>query len=155
MSLKILVLSDSHGSRNRMLDAVALESPDWIMHLGDNDRDCDDIELVYPDIPLRSVRGNCDYMSAGLDMDEFLLEGKRFFMTHGHLFGVKIGKTKVINAAVDRDADILLFGHTHRPYYSVKDNLFIVNPGSIGNDEKSYAVLEIKNGAVSCELMNL
>jgi hypothetical protein len=94
-------------------------------------------------------------MSAGLDMDEFMLEGKRFFMTHGHFFGVKTGKSRIINTAVSRGADVLLFGHTHRAHYSTRENLIIVNPGSIGSDEKTYAVLEIKNGAVSCELMNL
>ena len=150
--MKILVMSDSHGSKNNMLNAVKRETPDWILHLGDNDKDCSDISLMHPDIPLRTVRGNCDRLSAGLDIDEFELEGKRFFMTHGHLFGVKSGKAKVINAATERGADILLFGHTHVPYYSSADNLIVINPGSINSGGKYYAVLEIKNGAISCEL---
>ena len=148
--MKILVFSDSHGNYNSMLDAVALESPDMILHLGDHDKDCDDIELLYPEIPLRSVRGNCDRFSAGLDTDEFLLDGKRFFMTHGHLFGVKSGKTRIISKAKDRDADVLLFGHTHVPHFSVADGLAVINPGSIGSGGKYYAVLEIKNGEISC-----
>jgi len=138
-----------------MLTAVELENPDWILHIGDNDRDCGDIELMYPDIPLRSVRGNCDRLSPGLDIDEFVLEGKRFFMTHGHLYGVKSGKAKIVQTAIERGADILLFGHTHVPFYSVTGELTIVNPGSIGSDGKNYAVLDIKNGAVTCELKNL
>jgi len=150
--MKILVMSDSHGNKNNMLNAVKLESPDWILHLGDNDRDCSNIEAVYPDIPLRTVRGNCDRFSAGLDIDEFELEGKRFYMTHGHLFGVKSGKAKIIQAATDKGADILLFGHTHVPHYSVSGDLTIINPGSISSGGKYYAVLEIKNGAVECEL---
>ena len=148
-------MSDSHGRKNRMLTAVELENPDWILHIGDNDRDCGDIELMYPDIPLRSVRGNCDRLSPGLDIDEFVLEGKRFFMTHGHLYGVKSGKAKIVQTAIERAADILLFGHTHVPFYSVTGELTIVNPGSIGSDGKNYAVLDIKNGAVTCELKNL
>jgi len=153
--MKILILSDSHSSKNNMLSAISRETPDWIFHLGDNEKDCSDIELSYPEIPLRKVKGNCDRLSAGLDIDEFVLEDKRFFMTHGHLFSVKSGKTKVIAAAKERNADILLFGHTHVPHYSVADNLIIINPGSIGGGGKYYAVLEIKNGDVTCELKSL
>jgi len=138
-----------------MLRAIEFESPDWVLHLGDNERDCSDIELMFPDIPLRKVRGNCDRLSAGLDIDEFVLEGKRFLITHGHLFGVKSGKAKIIQAAKDRDIDILLFGHTHIPHYSLVDELTVVNPGSMHSDGKYYAVLEIENGDVSCELKNL
>ena len=153
--MKILVMSDSHGSKNNMLNAIEHESPDWILHLGDNERDCSDIALMYPDIPLRNVRGNCDRFSPGLDIDEFELEGKRFLMTHGHLFGVKSGKAKIISAATDRGVDILLFGHTHVPFHSVVGDLTIINPGSIHSDGKYYATLEIKNGIVSCELKSL
>ena len=153
--MRILVMSDSHGSKNNMLDAIDLESPDYIVHLGDNDKDCSSIVSMYPHIPLRKVRGNCDRFSAELDMDEFVLESKRFFMTHGHLHGVKTGKSRILEAAINRGVDILLFGHTHIPYYSLLENLTVINPGSIGSGEKSYAVLEIKNGAVSCELKML
>jgi len=148
-------MSDSHGNTNNMLDAVDLESPDVILHIGDHDKDCADIELMHPEIPIRSVRGNCDRFSAQLDMDEFTLDGKHFFMTHGHLFGVKSGKTKIVDMAVDRGVDVLLFGHTHVPYYSISDGVTVINPGSIGAGGKTYAVLDLKNGELSCELKNL
>ena len=150
--MKILVLSDSHGFKDYLLSAVETESPDMIFHLGDNKKDCEVVEKKYPQIPLRSVKGNCDTFSHGLDFDEFTLEGKRFFMTHGHLFGVKTDKAGILNSAFNRNADVLLFGHTHIPYYTVKDNLVVVNPGSLSSAEKNYAVLELKNGDVSCEL---
>ena len=153
--MKILVMSDSHGSKNNILDAVEIESPDHILHCGDNNRDCDVIVSMYPGIPLRSVKGNCDRHAAGMDMDEFILGEKRFFMTHGHLFGVKTGRTSIINTAVNRGVDILLFGHTHIPHYSIIDDLIVINPGSIGAGGKSYAVLEIKNGEVKCDHKNL
>jgi hypothetical protein len=148
-------MSDSHGYKDSMLDVVALESPELILHLGDHDRDCADIGFEYPEIPLRTVRGNCDRSSAGLDMDEFTHGGIRFFMTHGHNYNVKMGKSKIVSAAASRGVDIVLFGHTHIPHYSITDNITIVNPGSIGDSGKSYAVLEIKNGAVSCALKRL
>ena len=151
--MRILVMSDSHGRKKNMLDAIEIESPDVILHLGDNIRDCADIEALHPEIMLRSVRGNCDQGYSGLDMDEFVLEGKRFFMTHGHLFSVKLGKTRIIDSAIARGVDVLLFGHTHIPYQSLKEDMIVINPGSIG--EKSYAVLEVKSGAVECEFYTL
>jgi len=148
-------MSDSHGGKSAMLKAVANESPDIILHLGDHDRDCAAIEWDYPEIPLRSVRGNCDRSSSGPDADEFTLGGKRFFMTHGHLYSVKTGLRSILSSASAKGADMLLFGHTHVPYHSATEELFVVNPGSIGMGGKTYAVLELKNGAFVCEMKDV
>jgi len=145
-------MSDSHGNKTNMLKAAALELPGLILHLGDYDKDCGAVEWEYPEIPLRCVRGNCDRSSSNLDSDEFTLGGKRFFMTHGHLYGVKTGYSSVINSAACRGADVLLFGHTHVPHYSVYESIAIINPGSIGMGMKTYAILEFKNGEISCEI---
>jgi len=153
--MKILVMSDSHGSVSNMLLALRRESPDVILHLGDNEKDCTEIIHQEPDIMLRAVRGNSDFFSNGLDIDEFVLEEKRFFMSHGHLHGVKLNKARIIEAAINRNADVLLFGHTHMPYYSTNDKLIIINPGSIGEGRANYAILEIENGVVKHELKKL
>jgi len=138
-----------------MLQAAARESPELILHLGDYDRDCAAIEWDYPQIPVRSVRGNCDRSSSGPDADEFTLGGIRFFMTHGNLYSVKTGLSSIISYAASRGADAVLFGHTHIPHYSVKLDTTIINPGSIGMGGKTYAVLELRNGVVKCELKSL
>jgi hypothetical protein len=145
-------MSDSHGSKDTMLKAVAYEVPDLILHLGDHDKDCLEIEWNYPEIPIRTVRGNCDRSSAGLDEDEFTLAGKRFYMTHGHLFSVKTGKSTIISYAASRGIDVLLFGHTHIPMSKIQDNITIINPGSIASGEKTYAILELKDGVVLCDV---
>lgn len=150
--MKILVMSDSHGNKSAMIKTAALESPDMILHLGDHAGDCSEIRMEYPDIPLRCVKGNCDRSSYEPETDEFVLCGKRFFMAHGHLYRVKTGFSSIINAASCRGADILLFGHTHIPYRSIDAQMAIVNPGSIGMNSRSYAVLDLENGAFSCEI---
>jgi len=153
--MRILVISDSHGNKGAIRNVTAREAPDLILHLGDYERDCAAIESDFPQIPFRSVRGNCDRSSPGLDIDEFTLSGKRFFMTHGNLYGVKTGYTSIIQSAAGRGADILLFGHTHDAYYTVMRGIAIVNPGSIGMGRKTYAVLELKNGGIKCEMLNV
>jgi len=148
-------MSDSHGNKNAMLKAVALEYPEVILHLGDHDRDCSTIEWEYPDIPLHSVRGNCDRTSCGRDIDEFTLCGRQFFMTHGHQYGVKTGISSIISSSASRGADVLLFGHTHVPHNSSLAGMIIVNPGSIGIGGKTYAILMLKNGVITCEIKSL
>ena len=202
--MKILILSDSHGNVGAIMDALAKESPDMMLHLGDHDKDCAKAKVEYPEIQVRSVRGNCDISSFELDIDEFTIGGRRFFMTHGHLYGVKTEISPIISAAALRGADILLFGHTHIQYHDVvsvdgcifdspfddmilraaqknrkgagvfqrlaalaggkkptipvaadvrapahKERLTVVNPGSIGLGRKTYAVIELNNGASS------
>jgi len=154
-SLKILVLSDSHGWNSAMLEAIELELPDMILHLGDKSEDCECIVEQYPQIPIRTVKGNSDLLRGGLDRDEFVLEGKRFFMTHGHLYGVKMGKDGIINTGLNKGIDILLFGHIHTPFFDEIDGMTILNPGCIGLNQKCYAIIELSNGIFSFNLKNL
>jgi putative phosphoesterase len=153
--VKLLVISDSHGNKNAILNAVAHENPDLILHLGDHDKDCSAVEREFPEVPLRSVRGNCDRFSSGLEIDEFMLDGMRFFMTHGHLYGVKTGFSSIIDSASVRSADVLLFGHTHIPHFSYMEKIAIINPGSISTGGKTYAVLDLKNGGIDCEIKSV
>jgi len=148
-------MSDSHGSVSNIFDAIEIEAPDVVLHLGDYAFDCNDAGLMFPDVMLRSVRGNSDRRSPGLDIDEFLMDNKRFFITHGHLFGVKISKISIAKEAVNRNADVVLFGHTHNPFYSYNDGIILLNPGSIGSGGKMYAVLELENGEVKHEFKHL
>ena len=150
--MKVLVFSDSHGKTQPMLDVVSDENPQLILHLGDHSRDSVKLLEAFPRIPLRVVRGNCDGMAAELDTDEFVIHNKRFFMTHGHLHGVKLGLGPVINTAMLHRADVLLYGHTHIPHQENVEGLLVVNPGSIGMGKKTYAVLEIEHDAVDCKI---
>ena len=152
--MKILIISDSHGNKRTLAEAAAFESPELILHLGDNDSDCAVLSSSFPEIPLRAVRGNCDPWSNGQDICDFTIDKTRIFMTHGHLFGVKTGLDRIIGAAVKRGADALLFGHTHIPRLETTQGIFVINPGSIGMGSKTYAVLDISDG-VNCVIKTL
>jgi putative phosphoesterase len=150
--MKILVVSDSHGDRESLLRAVSLEAPDLILHLGDHYSDCVPVREAFPGIPLRAVRGNCDRPGGEADWDEFVAEGKRIFMTHGHLYGVKYKLDDIVNNAMLRGADILLFGHTHRAMLDEIDGLYVMNPGSVGASEHTFGTIMLTDGAIHCEL---
>lgn len=132
-----------------MLNAVQAVKPDLILFLGDGIRDCQEIFNCYPHIPLRAVRGNCDFGANELDRDEFICDNKRIVMTHGHLYNVKLGYAGLVNMACCAGADAVLFGHTHRKFYAVIDGLHVINPGSVGRGMNPFGVLEIKNGKMS------
>jgi putative phosphoesterase len=153
--MNILIMSDSHRYIKAMIKATELEMPDLIVHLGDHDDDCNLIAEKFPDIPLRVVRGNGDFYSEKPATDQFTVEGKSFFITHGHLFGVKYGYENVISAAKEKSADIVLFGHTHHPYSKINDGLYVVNPGSIGILNSTYALMHLKDGVVSCDIRHI
>lgn len=59
--MKALVLSDSHGSFQSIMNAVESEKDiSLIIFAGDIQRDADDIAAAYPDIPFEYVLGNND-----------------------------------------------------------------------------------------------
>ena len=132
-----------------MLDAISATEPEMILHLGDYDKDCAAITMQYPQIPLRSVRGNCDYSSSCPVRDEFVIDGKRFLMTHGHQFHVKTGLSTLVWFAKTQGYDIVLFGHTHIQHYSDDQGVILINPGTISTMKSVYAVLEISNGVLT------
>ena len=46
-----------------------------------------------------------------------------------------------------RNADIIMFGHTHRPYFEERDGITVLNPGSLSfprqeGRKSSYMILE-------------
>ena len=154
--MKVLVMSDSHGAKNSMLQAVKKESPDYILHLGDNEWDTSVLSEIYPDIPLRVVKGNCDGFSGLPATEGFALEGKNILMTHGHLFYVKTSMSRLQKYAKEQKPDIVLFGHTHIPYKEEWKDMLFINPGSIGySTPKTYAVISIIDGMITCEFKTL
>ena len=164
--MTLLILSDTHGHPDRIREVIARVRPDGILFAGDGLRD-----LTYCDLPcpLWAVRGNCDWLISPVivdgdplnpDDEELLtIEGVRILLTHGHKHGVKGGLGTVIAHAAAKEADVLVFGHTHIPLelhvspdsvdgYATTKPLTVLNPGSLGDYTPSFATLTIRNGRV-------
>ena len=136
MSTTILVFSDSHGTSWNMQKVIKGYSGryDNVFFLGDGLRDAE--SLVIPsDKGKVFVRGNCDFYSNEPALAMIDIDGYRFLLSHGHLYGVKSGLDPFAAAAREYDADAALFGHTHVPYEDCltdgKKPLYLFNPGSI------------------------
>lgn len=151
--MKILVLSDSHHTMQYMEMAVEREHPDQIIHLGDHNRDAADLERLYPNLPILSINGNCDLDLLGRDTVITDFRGFRFFITHGHRYGVKGSYLRLELAAKEAAADVALFGHTHCGICEEYNGFWLLNPGSCSSAGRpSYGIVEIINGSLTCRL---
>jgi putative phosphoesterase len=67
------------------------------------------------------------------------LDGITFYATHGHVYNET-------NLPPMQDGDILIHGHTHVLRAEKKDNIYILNPGSVSipkeGNPPTYAVYE-------------
>ena len=143
--MKIVVLSDSHGSIANVKKAVEKfgRNADVIVHCGDATRgeacwiqeNCHHCMIV-------CVKGNCDFGST-LKSEEILnLDGVRLMITHGHLYNVKFSLTNLSYHAEESNCQLVLFGHTHIPTDTRLGNVHLVNPGSASGYEASCAIVE-------------
>ena len=97
-----------------MYDAIERLRPDAVIHLGDHLEDAASMESVFSGVDFYHVPGNCDYFTNVPPSLTISLDGVRVFLTHGHLFGVKSGLTRLALEARRVGAQLALFGHTHR-----------------------------------------
>ena len=94
MSRKILICSDIHGALSNFRTAFEAEAPlDLVLIAGDLGLERRKIDEVTGVTACAIVQGNNDRLRhPGLpEKREFTYEGKHFFMTHGHLMGVRHG----------------------------------------------------------------
>ena len=156
--MKILVFSDSHGNEDNMIRAVERERPftlDAIVHLGDGWRDAEALHRLYPRIPLEQVPGNCDFFTSAPPSLTISLDGVRIFLTHGHLFGVKSGLTRLALEARRVGAQLALFGHTHEADFLRMGDVTLFNPGSAGMGRQTYGMITVKGTEFKCEILSL
>ncbi len=141
-------MSDTHSDA-AVITRVMEQNPsvDAIFHCGDSE-----LPFTAPELQgIYKVRGNCDHdVNFPTEVVEEI-DGKRIFMTHGHLFNVKSSLTSLSYRAREVQADVALFGHSHVLGVELVDEILYVNPGSLllprGRKEKSYAIIEnIENG---------
>ena len=146
--MKVLIVSDTHGREDNLEKALEKESPiDAMVHLGDVERSEDYIRIL-TDAPVYMVAGNNDW---GSDLPQEIITeiGKyRVFITHGHRYYVPFEMDRLKAAAKERNAQIVIFGHSHMPYLQEEDGITFLNPGSISKPrqvsfEPTYAIMKL------------
>ena len=161
--MKMFFISDIHGSHfylKKALERFEEEGADYLVILGDilyhgarNPLPLEYdpkrvIELInkYAD-KIIAVRGNCDSEVDEMVLDfpimasysNIIYKGRRIFLSHGHIYNE--GNMPKLNKG-----DVFIYGHFHIPRAEKKDDIFLINPGSITlpkeNSPHSYGILE-------------
>ena len=156
--MKLAVFSDTHSFTAPMVNAVKESHPDALIHLGDYERDTDILLQQFPEIPLYQVSGNCDYYPRSLNTLVVQFGPVKAFLTHGHLYGVEYNHVdRLVYAAMESGANLVLFGHTHVPYHEDIGGIKVINPGTAGKGRNlTYALIDIMdNGGIAVSFNNL
>ncbi len=147
--MRLGVLSDTHGILpNEVLDLFA--EVDLILHAGDVG-DPAILTTLQTIAPVHAVWGNCD----GFDVRrvttervEVRIDGFDLLVLHGHQYGRPDPESL---ALANPGAEIIVFGHTHRPVLTLVDQVVtVMNPGSAGDPRHglppSAGILELEPG---------
>lgn len=150
------LISDTHGLVRAEVH-TALAGVELILHAGDvgGDAILDELALI---APVQAVFGNTD--SPGdrrlAQSIEVTIDGVRIHVSHGHEVGSPTAE-KLLDAY---DADVIVYGHTHRQLVArSEDGRLVVNPGAAGARrfklEASVGILTIEDGRAEVEIVEL
>lgn len=146
--MKILIVSDTHRNHEYLETVLEQEKPlDLLIHLGDAEG-CEDYIEVMAECPMEVVAGNNDFYTNLPGEREMVIGKYRVLLTHGHYYYVNGGTSHIKRAIEERNLDIVMFGHTHRPFLEQYGDAVILNPGSISYPRQegrkpSYIIMDL------------
>jgi len=172
--MKILVISDTHGSLDRTIKIFSLvENPDLVFHIGDilyhgprnpipEDYNPSKLAEFLRGKKIKYVRGNCDadvdIMLLGLSeiprVDVEYIENFKILMMHGD----QLNENDILDVLKRHKCNVLIHGHTHIPKILKKEGFVIFNPGSPSIPKKgngSFGVIEIAKNLMIFKLLNM
>ena len=154
----LAVVSDTHKKKSQIRKVLnKIKNADVLIHLGDNSEDVEDMMMEF-NKPIYSVRGNCDFSLRSPSERVEIIEGKKFFLTHGHRYSVKDSLMKLEYRALEIGADIVLYGHTHVANIEFNNGIWFINPGSAAVSRgqfNSIAFIEIKDGVITPSIVEV
>jgi putative phosphoesterase len=130
--VKIGLVSDTHDHVEPRL-AELLGGCDLLLHAGDVTR-APVLEALARIAPVRAVRGTNDVGPFGLSLPELLwVEVGQLTALVVHQLGARARLApEVARALARRPAEIVVYGHSHRPGVELAGGRLFVNPGSAG-----------------------
>lgn len=155
--MRIGIISDTHiPSRAAKLPAFvarAFADVELILHAGDIN-DYAVLRALNAIAPAEAVAGNVDPpgLVEALGTELLLdLAGFRVGLTHGHLGRGGTALERAFNTFGGK-ADVVVFGHSHQPFKTVKQGVLLLNPGSPTDKRRqprySLAKLTLTNRAI-------
>lgn len=155
MSRAIGLISDTHGLVRPDVHS-ALSGVELILHAGDVGGD-DILAELETIAPVRAVYGNTDPPGHPVlrDTVEIEIDGVRVHVSHGH----EVGSPTPAKLLSRYAADVIVFGHTHRPLVVQVENRWVLNPGAAGPRRfdlmPTVGRMTISPGNVAIEIIDL
>lgn len=133
---------------------AALAGVELILHAGDvgGRAVLDELRAI---APVRAVYGNTDmpgdpFLEESIDLDA---DGLSIHVSHGH----EVGSPMPARLLARYAADIIIYGHTHKPLIERLGGRLVVNPGAAGprrfNLKPSVGRLTIDGGRAEAEIV--
>jgi uncharacterized protein len=150
------LISDTHGLVRPEVFG-ALDGVTELLHAGDVGP-ADVLVELSAIAPIRAVYGNTDdpWRSDLVERLELTLGGIRVLVTHGHELGSPTPENLV---AAYPNAEVIVYGHTHKAKVTRVGDTLVVNPGAAGprrfDVQPSVARLSIARGAADVEIIPL
>lgn len=147
--MRLGVIADTHGLLRPEVFEVFAEV-DHILHAGDIGS-LDLLTELEALAPVTAVYGNCDDFGVRARLPAVVtrrFEGLDFVLLHGDQLG---SPTPAGVHAAHPGADVIVYGHTHRPLLTTLDlTVTVMNPGSAGRRRfdlpPSVGIMELESG---------
>lgn len=145
--MKIVIISDTHRDSGILYDILSRNrTADLFIHLGDGEREYEDLRAEFYDKAFIYIKGNNDW-GMYKPNQKLTLCGHGIYMCHGHSFDRHSLKSFLAATAKVSGCDIALFGHTHVPCDEVVDGVRLINPGSPscprGGNKPTFGILTL------------
>ena len=153
--MKLGVLSDTHGFLDRNILKL-FAGVEHILHAGDVGPHSLLLELETI-APVTAVLGNTDTWLS-LELTELAEIGGRKFLVH-HIVNPH-ALTEDLKELIERaKPDVVVFGHTHKPFCETSGSVLFFNPGYAGKPrfalERSVAILHGDGKRIRPEFLKL
>jgi putative phosphoesterase len=154
--VKIGIISDTHN----YLDAAVprlLKGVDHILHGGDigSPRILLQLEQI---APVTAVLGNTDDPGHRYQLTEVVELGGPKFLVH-HILNPHHWDDNIAKLMAKHRPDVVVFGHTHKPFSEMVKGTLFCNPGYAGQSrfgmERSLAILHLESGQIRPEFIPL
>ncbi len=153
--MKIGVISDTHGYLDPRVEGL-FQGVDHILHAGDIGYASIILELEFI-APVTAVVGNNDADLTFKETESLELGGKKVLVHH--IVNPRELSDKVANRIRRERPDLVVFGHTHKPFSEKINEVMFFNPGYAGKPkfgaERSVAILEIDEKGIQPRFIRL
>ena len=165
--MKIAIISDSHdniANIDKMLSYARKENIKIILHCGDV---CAPSILKYL---AQKFKGNIYLVFGNVDGDQEMMNKLAREFKNLHILGdegspkikglnLKIGMThyprQAEEMAKSKNYDIIFYGHDHKPWIEEKNNIKIINPGTLAGlfQKATFAAWDVDNKNLELKIL--